>query len=219
MAASKQRHEAGLDALKMALLYAQLGHKDEHVFHSHVDLLSLWKSTECFDINSAVTGNSPGAELFTAQCLKVAVLQTEDAKRMTHDRITQLRKSSPDCNVFYRWIDDDQTQLLVPELPDSLLESIAHEFPGVEWKTFAQWQRDERGKSGRYDRRYIGDVKKLGAKHGFVRCACASQLSRIGGDVFLPRDEVGALQVGDKVSFTVLVNKNGQVEARDVRVV
>jgi len=221
MAASEHRHEAGLDALKTALLYAQLGYRDEHVFDAHVDLLSLWKSTECFDINGAVTGNTPGTELFPAQGLKVAVLHTEDAKRMTHDRITQLRKCSRDCNVFYRCMDDDKTQLLVPELSDSLLESIAREFPGVEWKTFAQWEREERRKSGRCDRRYIGDVKKLGAKHafGFVSCASASQLSRFGGDVFLPNDEVGTLQVGDKVSFTALVNENGQVEARDIKVV
>mmetsp|Transcript_88268 Transcript_88268/g.175414 ORF Transcript_88268/g.175414 Transcript_88268/m.175414 type:complete len:662 (+) Transcript_88268:70-2055(+) len=63
---------------------------------------------------------------------------------------------------------------------------------------------------------YHGVVKKIDGDRGFGFLACQQILTMYGSDVFASQKQLDGLEIGDRVSFYIKVNKKGQPQAIDV---
>mmetsp|Transcript_102442 Transcript_102442/g.161695 ORF Transcript_102442/g.161695 Transcript_102442/m.161695 type:complete len:140 (+) Transcript_102442:62-481(+) len=62
---------------------------------------------------------------------------------------------------------------------------------------------------------HIGKVKKQGHKYSFIECEALVQAGY--GDVFVMWDEMKAYKVGQKVKFTAYLDKQGRLQAKDLK--
>mmetsp|Transcript_45632 Transcript_45632/g.83557 ORF Transcript_45632/g.83557 Transcript_45632/m.83557 type:complete len:464 (-) Transcript_45632:70-1461(-) len=70
--------------------------------------------------------------------------------------------------------------------------------------------------SGAGSARMVGRVKSFNVKAGFGFVDCKEAHHRYGRDVFIHKQQIGDLEVGDEISFTVDLNKDGFPQAREV---
>lgn len=59
-------------------------------------------------------------------------------------------------------------------------------------------------------------MKSYNAKYAFGFVECAEAKSRFGRDVFIHRQQMGDLEVGTEITFSIDTNKEGMPQARDV---
>lgn len=67
------------------------------------------------------------------------------------------------------------------------------------------------------DGRYHGRIKTFNSRHGFGFIDCGAAYDKWRRDVFIHKQRVGDLGVGDEVTFEIKENKDGHPQARDVR--
>merc|ERR1740121_292208 len=63
---------------------------------------------------------------------------------------------------------------------------------------------------------YTGTVKSYNAEKGFGFIVCNETYSQFGSDVFLHKDQVKGIGVGDTVKFTLRLSLKGQPQAKDL---
>merc|ERR1711963_1256688 len=71
------------------------------------------------------------------------------------------------------------------------------------------------GGKGDTGQTFIGTVKVIGEKFGFI--ACEQVQKQHGNDVFAPATALTGLSEGDKVQFKLRVNAQGQPQATEVK--
>lgn len=64
--------------------------------------------------------------------------------------------------------------------------------------------------------RFLGRIKSFNPRHGFGFIDCPDARSRFGRDVFVHKAQIGGLEVGDDITFSVEPNKDGMPQARDI---
>jgi cold shock CspA family protein len=65
--------------------------------------------------------------------------------------------------------------------------------------------------------RHEGRIKSFSEKTEYGFITCDEVHAQYGGDVFLSRRELGNCRVGDMVTFSLQINKQGKPQAVDVR--
>jgi len=63
---------------------------------------------------------------------------------------------------------------------------------------------------------YTGTVKSYNAEKGFGFIVCPETYTQFGSDVFMHKDQVKGINVGDTVKFTLRFSLKGQPQAKDV---
>jgi len=63
---------------------------------------------------------------------------------------------------------------------------------------------------------YTGTVKSYNSEKGFGFIVCNETYSQFGSDVFLHKDQVKGINVGDTVKFTLRLSLKGQPQAKDL---
>lgn len=234
---SDLQHEAGFDSLQTALLFLSLKELNPKGVEDSVNRLSLHRSVDCFDVNSAAKrGPSHGSVYGDDAYLHVVVPITADAMDKTTDRISQVRKSSK-RSIIYRRLDETDSKektgalLIVFGQRDGEqgVQALAKELPGVRWKKFQVWQQD--GRVTRYQEGYQttsvrdenqsfhGRIKSFNQETGYGFIESAQAVGVFGaGDVYLAKQQLGDCSQGDDVTFTVtLSKKEGKPQALNVK--
>merc|ERR1719330_1864731 len=65
--------------------------------------------------------------------------------------------------------------------------------------------------------RYQGRIKTFNSKHGFGFIDCPPAYDQWKRDVFIHKQQMGDLSVGNDITFEIRSNKDGHPQARDVR--
>merc|ERR1740121_1408460 len=63
---------------------------------------------------------------------------------------------------------------------------------------------------------YTGMVKSYNGEKGFGFIACAETYAQFGSDVFMHKDQVQGINIGDSVKFTLRLSIKGQPQAKDL---
>lgn len=64
--------------------------------------------------------------------------------------------------------------------------------------------------------RHVGRIKSFEPQKGYGFIDCPEAKERFGRDVFIHRREMGGLEVGSDVEFSIELNEKGQPQARDL---
>merc|ERR1719323_2843459 len=64
--------------------------------------------------------------------------------------------------------------------------------------------------------RFLGRIKSFNPRHGFGFIDCPDARSRFSRDVFIHKAQMGDLDVGMEITFSVEPNRDGMPQARDI---
>eukprot|EP00928_Gymnodinium_smaydae_P097124 TRINITY_DN8722_c0_g1_i3.p1 TRINITY_DN8722_c0_g1~~TRINITY_DN8722_c0_g1_i3.p1 ORF type:complete len:607 (+),score=71.19 TRINITY_DN8722_c0_g1_i3:87-1823(+) len=142
-------HQAGFDSRLTAELFRCLCLLYEDRVYASKDRLYLHNCGACLDLGRALQGECPDGPCFGDDpnlTLLVAVMHSDDARRHTPSRISELAKQ--DKSFFYRKTNDARFLLVVLRCRGSLAEQKAADLgaalPDVTWAGFHTWKRQLR---------------------------------------------------------------------------
>mmetsp|Transcript_109884 Transcript_109884/g.342517 ORF Transcript_109884/g.342517 Transcript_109884/m.342517 type:complete len:661 (+) Transcript_109884:174-2156(+) len=212
-------HEAGYDSFLTAVLFSYL-QESYRVPAPSVYRFYLHKSTDSVNLGGASTGKGAFvSKIYESDRLVVARMRDKDARENTTKRISEARRSERENAFFYRKMEDDS--LLIPGCTQAKLVQLSAMLPGVEWTDFYTWQKqvrqDRNAREQSADRRFIGAIKSFCSEKGYGFISSSECFRIYERDVYLHQVQIGILQEDRLVSFSVVCNKKGQPQARQVR--